>query len=214
MWFGWIVIYTSNSSVLWHDHTLMLYSIYSEVFTVCLRMYQGAKKSKQNFLLNISFPNVKSHRCFISGATLQRNVFRDITIIQNWSYKYPDPNNFRLIMIYDICTFNLEKYEKNILFLHQIFHFFNTKVFVNIFQYTKIFINYLDIESGFLKVHPHKQHIYFMTRKNLKSALQRISLMTYSGKFSVPIFRQIFLLEFFWFHLNFFISAKYFYWYN
>ena len=121
MWFGWIVIYTPNSSLLWHDHSLMLYSIYSEVFTVCLRMYQGAKKSKQNFLLNISFPNVKSHRCFISGATLQRNVFRDITFIQNWSYKYPDPNNFRLIMIYDICTFNLEKYEKNILFLHQIY---------------------------------------------------------------------------------------------
>ena len=84
MWFGWIVIYTSNSSLLWHDHSLLLYSIIdSEVFTVCLRMYQGAKKSKQKFLLNISFPNVKSHRCFISGATLQRNVFRDITIIQN-----------------------------------------------------------------------------------------------------------------------------------
>ena len=84
MWFGWIVIYTPNSSLLWHDHSLLLYSIIdSEVFTVCLRMYQGAKKSKQKFLLNISFPNVKSHRCFISGATLQRNVFWDITIIQN-----------------------------------------------------------------------------------------------------------------------------------
>ena len=211
MWFGWIVIYTSNSSLLWHDHSLLLYSIIdSEVFTVCLRMYQGAKKSKQKFLLNISFPNVKSHRCFISGATLQRNVFRDITIIQNWSYKYPDPNNFRLIMIYDICTLNLEKYE----FIKNFIFSIHTKVFVNIFQYTKIFINYLDIESGFLKVHPHKQHIYFMTWKNLKCALQRIYLMTYGGKFSVPIFRQIFLLEFFWFHLNFFISAKYFYWYN
>ena len=143
MWFGWIVIYTpTNSSLLWHDHSLLLYSIIdSEVFTVCLRMYQGAKKSKQKFLLNISFPNVKSHRCFISGATLQRNVFRDITIIQNWSYKYPDPNNFRLIMIYDICTLNLEKYE----FIKNFIFSIHTKVFVNIFQYTKIFMNYLDI---------------------------------------------------------------------